>query len=379
MEVFGKLSSTNGCAIAVYDERLSGQTIRARLLCNDGRVYYSGLLNVTKGKFINTAPNGGIAAWARACARTPADYAGPKNERNAVFAFFDEPKVYSLHFSDLERGSKKSEATGGATEPHKVQSLETRRSAKREETIEEEPAMSPEDACAKLHQLLKQLPLYDVNTNADLLPKSCGIYYFYEKTGSDWEPSWHGGCAKGIVRIGISGGTRGRISDHCLGVIPVDTISLAGFCPKDRSVMRKHIGRALVSRAGHPHANYLPIWNADMTTRASRESYRHLRNIDFEKTIEREVSDVIARNFSFRCVPCNSTAEADDLETSGIGIVSSCPVCRRSPDWLGRQHPNSIISQRKLWNVKKVTTGYTGTLRLELLAQRIRESLKNDR
>lgn len=235
--------------------------------------------------------------------------------------------------------------------------------------------VAPQDACARLHEFLDQLPLYDADINLNLLPKSSGIYYFYEKTSSNWEPSAHAENAKGIVRIGISGGARARVSDHYHGVIPIDTISLDRFCPKDRSIMRKHIGRALLRRPGHPHANYLRIWNVDMTTPAKRKIYQHLRDINVERAIEREVSNVMARNFFFRCVPCNSDAEADNLETSGIGIVSSCPVCYRSSGWLGGWHPHPVVSKGKLWNLKKVTAVYAGPLRLTLLAERIQKSL----
>jgi hypothetical protein len=112
--------------------------------------------------------------------------------------------------------------------------------------------MHPDAACGQLHELLDQLPLYGVNVDLALLPGSSGIYYFYSKTRTLWEPSGHPKASKGIVRIGISGGTRARVSHHYHGVIPIDTMSLDRFCPKDRSVMRKHIGRALLASQGYP-------------------------------------------------------------------------------------------------------------------------------
>jgi len=139
--------------------------------------------------------------------------------------------------------------------------------------------------------------------------------------------------------------------------------------------MRKHIGRALLASPGHPNADYLPIWNADMTTPDKRNAYRHLRSIAVEQAVEREVSAVLARDFYFRCMACESDGEADDLETSGIGIVSSCLACQRSQGWLGRQHPRDTISRGKLWNVDKVHSRYSGPLRLNLLARRIQEML----
>ena len=34
--------------------------------------------------------------------------------------------------------------------------------------------MSPEDACARLHELLEKLPIYDATVNLDLLPSLVG-------------------------------------------------------------------------------------------------------------------------------------------------------------------------------------------------------------
>jgi hypothetical protein len=223
--------------------------------------------------------------------------------------------------------------------------------------------------------LLEQLPFHGADCAPEAIPKSIGIYYFYEKTDSMWETSGHDACSRGIVRIGISGGARGRISHHYHGVIPIHTMSVTRFAPKDRSIMRKHIGRALLSRSAHPYSAYLELWNVDMTTGVKRGINRDRRNMEVEKTIEHEVSDVLASNFLFRSVSCKSDSEAKALESSGIGIVSSCPICHRSPGWLGRSHPRTVISHGKLWNIQKVNTGFDGPLRLNLLAQRIKESL----
>jgi hypothetical protein len=235
--------------------------------------------------------------------------------------------------------------------------------------------MNQTAACAQLHELLEPLPLYGANVDATFLSSGSGIYYFYSKTGAVWESSGHPRAPKGIVRIGISSATKGRVSHHYVGIIPIDDISLDTRCPKDRSVMRKHIGRALLGSPGHANADYLQIWNADLTATRNLNAYRPRRNIAVEQALEREVSAILARDFYFRCVPCESTREAGDLETSGIGIVSSCSACQRSQGWLGRRHPSEVISRGKLWNVRKVNTRYTGPLRLDLLARRIQEML----
>ena len=338
MPVLGKLSTTNGRSIAVDDNNLRGQNIRARLLRCDGRTFYAGTLQITMGKFIN-APKVTISEWITACGRTEADVRGRRNERNTVCFFVDSDGTYSLHFAELELGAL-GQGSGSRmfAEVRPAAPMSGGTPTQRRLILEEEK-MCPDVACGQLHELLEQLPLYGVDVNLALLPACSGIYYFYSKTGTSWEPSGHPQAPNGIIRIGISRGTRGRVSNHYHGVIPINTMSLDRFCPKDRSVMRAHIGRALLASPGHPDADCLPIWNADMTTPDKRNAYRHLRSIAVEQTIEREVSAVLARDFYFRCVACESDGEADDLETSGIGIVSSCLVCQRSQGWLWEQYP----------------------------------------
>jgi hypothetical protein len=72
MPVLGKLSTTNGRSIAVDDNNLRGQNIRARLLRCDGRTFYEGTLQITMGKFIN-APKVTISEWITVCGRTEAE------------------------------------------------------------------------------------------------------------------------------------------------------------------------------------------------------------------------------------------------------------------------------------------------------------------
>ena len=111
MPVLGKLSTTNGRSIAVDDNNLRGQNIRARLLRYDDRAFYEGTLQITMGKFIN-APKVAISEWIAACGRTEADVKGRRNERNTVYFFVDSDGTYSLHFTELEPGALWGEGPG---------------------------------------------------------------------------------------------------------------------------------------------------------------------------------------------------------------------------------------------------------------------------
>jgi hypothetical protein len=227
-------------------------------------------------------------------------------------------------------------------------------------------SLSSENACAALHRMLEALPVFDGTVSNDHLPAGCGIYFFYEDAGELRELCSHTPRALGIVRVGISSGTGTRISHHYHGVIPIEAITLDTLCPKDRSVMRKHIGRALLNRPGHPHGDYLELWNIDLTEPAERELVRSQRRIDVEKAVEHEVSEVLQRTFRFRYLVAPTSEIADQWETQCIGILASCPTCRRSSDWLGRHHPDPVISLGKLWNVRKVNESYRGPLPFDL-------------
>jgi hypothetical protein len=219
---------------------------------------------------------------------------------------------------------------------------------------------NPEHACATLHTLLEHLPVFDHTTTEDKLPAGPGIYFFYQDIGGAHEASSHKGEIPGIVRVGISSGTGTRISHHYRGVIPVNDITLDTFCPKDRSVMRKHIGRALLNTLGHPHSDYLGLWEVDLTKPVARQRVRKQRRVEAEKAVEGEVSEILQKTFRFRCLAAPSSEVADRWETQCIGILASCPTCSRSQDWLGRHHPNPVISRGKLWNVQKVDQRYSG-------------------
>jgi Family of unknown function (DUF6884) len=227
---------------------------------------------------------------------------------------------------------------------------------------------SPEHACATLHDFLGHLPVFDGTATGDF-PAGCGIYFFYEDAGGAQELSSHKAGSLGIVRVGISSGTGMRISHHYHGVIPIEDITLDTLCPKDRSVMRKHIGRALLNSPGHPCADYLKLWNVDLTKSAERQRFRSQRRIDAEKAVEREVSEVLQRTFRFRYVVAATTEIADQWETQCIGILASCSTCCRSSVWLGRHHPDPVISLGKLWNVRKVNESYRGPLPFDRLTE----------
>ena len=95
--------------------------------------------------------------------------------------------------------------------------------------------------CEWLHKTLASLPLVRYPFTLNKLPLN-GIYCFYE----DGELNAHNN-KPGIVRVGThkNNNFRSRINDHyLLDGMSFDNNSPA---PKDRSIFRKNIGRAIAS------------------------------------------------------------------------------------------------------------------------------------
>ena len=203
------------------------------------------------------------------------------------------------------------------------------------------------EQCKWLHEQLNNRPPpidYDKLMVRDL-PEN-GIYFFYEN-GETWG---HGESLLRIVRIGTHTGhdnLRSRISEHYL---PGEyqkrmKFGLDEIAPKDRSVFRKHIGRALLSRDGDA---YLSLWNCDWTYPKVRKQYRDRRNIEKEKSIERKVTDILRQKFFFRFIILgDSKEERQEFEKRLIATVAQCSFCKPSDSWLGNNYERLRI--RGLW------------------------------
>jgi hypothetical protein len=114
------------------------------------------------------------------------------------------------------------------------------------------------------------------------------------------------------------------------------------------------LGGAILSRDSNP---YLSVWNLDFTTRKTRDLHGAKRDLELEAKVEREVSDVIQRTFSFRYVEIadekirmGSTAPTRKL----IATVASCESCQPTHDWLGLHSPVERVRQFGLWQVQHV-------------------------
>jgi hypothetical protein len=209
-------------------------------------------------------------------------------------------------------------------------------------------------ACEKLHKVLEKYPEYRHPIDWRQLPSN-GVYFFYQK-GETWG---HGGIRPRIVRVGThrKGNFVSRMKSHYIDVRKIERMSSSTACPKDRSIFRKNIGRALLGRT---KSKYLSIWNIDFQTQANRKQFGGRRKVDFERRIEREITDALEKTFSFRVIP-TGTHEAiiggEGLEARLIGTLANCGLCQASRNWLGKYSPVGEIRNGKLWLVQHLSSG----------------------
>ncbi len=179
-----------------------------------------------------------------------------------------------------------------------------------------------------------------------------GIYFFYEE-GEVWG---HDGHRPRIVRVGAhrSGNFKSRINDHFIFNERKMRFNEMQSAPKDRSIFRKNIGRALLNKK---ESGYLKIWEINFTDKESRDTKNHLRNIELEKKIESWISGLLRENFGFRYIAVKNEMGAKGLESRLIGTIAQCEYCRPSKKWLGLHSPIDKIGGGKMWLVQHLGSG----------------------
>lgn len=208
------------------------------------------------------------------------------------------------------------------------------------------------ETCSWLHERLESLPMIQFPFKGEELPEN-GIYCFYEK-GEIWG---HRGIKPRIVRIGThkDGNFKSRIGEHFLvanGKMKFDETMPA---PKDRSIFRKNLGRALLKKS---EDKYIDIWNVDFMTSANRMKYRAQRDIAHEIVIEKKIKVLMRETFSFRFLIVNDERVrlgSSGLECALIGTCAGCDSCGPSSKWLGLHSPKPLIRDSGLWLVQHLS------------------------
>jgi len=189
-------------------------------------------------------------------------------------------------------------------------------------------------SCTSLHKWIHTLPTYRFPFDDASIPEN-GIYFLFEK-GEDG----HGGNR--IVRIGThtgEGQLLSRLKQHFL------------VANKDRSIFRKNIGRALLSRDNDP---FLTDWELDLTTRAARELHGVRIDLAKQQEVEQRVTEYMREHFSFAVIRIDSKEERLRLESRCISTVSLCDECKASSVWLGNASPKEKIRESGLWIVNEL-------------------------
>ena len=202
-----------------------------------------------------------------------------------------------------------------------------------------------DDSCKWLHDQLSRLRVFCFPLEIRCLPNNA-IYFLYEK-GEVWG---HGGAVPRIVRIGThkDGNFKSRIAEHYLLDESKMNFDRNRPAPHERSIFRKNIGRALLNSRKDP---YLQVWEIDFTSKACREKSGHLRDVQTEKRIEEEVTQLIREKFSFRFIEIENQSQRmgrHGLESRLIGTVAGCRRCWPSGGWLGSHSPKQQIRESGL-------------------------------
>ena len=186
--------------------------------------------------------------------------------------------------------------------------------------------------CNNVHSLFQNLERYKFPFKEEELPKN-GIYILFEK-----DESAHNG--ERIVRVGTHTGQDNlakRLKEHFMKE------------NKDRSIFRKNIGRAILSKKDD---SFLEQWNWDLTTRANKDKYLALVDLKKQKLIEEEVSTYIKNNFSFAIFEVKLKTDRLNFESKLISTISLCEDCKPSSQWLGQSSPIYKIKESGLWLVQ---------------------------
>jgi len=231
------------------------------------------------------------------------------------------------------------------------------------------------EECKKIHQLIEQLPLIRIGDDFDFktLPIA-GIYFFYEKG----EYSDHFPNCNRIVRVGThrKNNFQTRIKDHYLDSKKELVLDKAKSAPHDRSIFRNHIGRCLLNMNGD--SLYIKnVWKINKTPKIKNKKCEHLRDINKELGLEKEISRILRQQFSFRYIILDDEKQRmgeKSMESALIATIAQCKSCMPSTNWLGNNSPEDKIKNSGMWNMHHVNARIIDENQFELLKRAVEES-----
>ncbi|MBU3918915.1 hypothetical protein KKC63_03375 [Patescibacteria group bacterium] len=189
--------------------------------------------------------------------------------------------------------------------------------------------------CGLIHGWFNELPRIKFPFDEKEIPLN-GIYVLFEKGEKAHNRKDR------IVRIGTHTGDdqlRSRLKQHFINE------------NKDRSIFRKNIGRALLSKNKD---SFLKNWEIDLTTKEAKGKYSGSMDFKKQKEVEKEVSKYIQNNFSFIVFEVENKERRLELESQIISTISLCSSCNSSKNWLGNHSPKDKIKGSGLWLVNEL-------------------------
>lgn len=203
----------------------------------------------------------------------------------------------------------------------------------------------------ELHSIFNGLDRYSFpfKDRENEIPQN-GIYIIFEK-GELFENFDR------VVRVGTHTGDkqlRSRLNEHFVKE------------NKNRSIFRKNIGRCLLNKDQCP---YLRLWELDITSKEAREKNLNLLDLDFEKRIEKRISDYIQNNLSFCVFRVDTKEQRLFWESKIVSTLAKSSKLHPSKNWLGNYSPKDKIKASGLWQVNELYNEALTATELETLKQ----------
>ena len=174
----------------------------------------------------------------------------------------------------------------------------------------------------EVHQLAWSLPRFDSSFQPADIPRN-GIYLMFEVD----ELIARDGEGVRIVRVGthrVHGRLPRRLRQHFRG-------------NRRASILRRHVASALLGQAIADSTD--PIGNI---------------SVGSAEISETDLSVVIAKHFSFCCIPVTDKSERLHLERGLIALLALAALGPPSSAWLGQFATSGAIRSSGLWNTQHV-------------------------
>ncbi len=179
-----------------------------------------------------------------------------------------------------------------------------------------------------------------------------GIYIIFEK-GEKY------GNLDRIVRVGTHTGKnqlRSRLNQHFVKE------------NKNRSIFRKNIGRSFLNKDKSP---YLTLWELDTTSKADKDKNLKLLDPEFEKLLEKRISDYIQTNLSFCVFQIETKEQRLFWESKIISTLAKSNELKPSKEWLGNYSTKDKIKTIGLWQVNELFNEALTEKEFEILKEKL--------